>query len=253
MLVSTRILVAALLLCAVQTAGQEDEKPEGVIRYEEKDWNGTIAAFGQVLAADARDETALLYTGKAVLQQERFEEAIPYFERLTQAYPKNPDYWMWLGRAAGLSASRASVFRAKGFVKVLRASFGKALELDPDHAEAHIAMVQFYAEAPFIVGGSMKKSRAEAEAAAQSDKASGDLAWGIYNYFDGEYETARAHLEAARDAEIKMGMAYVFLGRVYAELGLREDAIAALRATFDQDDGASFAREELAKLGAETE
>ncbi len=243
----------SIVLCVLSSFSDPGARPAGLERYENKDWQGAIDSFSSILAKSPNDETALFYTAKAVLQQERFEEALPYFERLTDRHPDNADYWMWLGRAAGLSASRASVFRAKRFVNVLKDAFGKALALDPDHGPTHVGLVQFYAEAPFIVGGSMKKARAEADAAKAADTAYGDMAWGIYYTLDEEYDSALEHLTAACDAGIQEGMAYVFLGKAYAASGDREKAIAALNLTFEQDDGASFAREELAKLGVDPE
>lgn len=243
----TWIVLVAVAIVGSAVADTVDP-PLGVQRYDAGDWHAAVEALEPVLASDPDNETALFYSGKATLQQERFEEAIPYFERLTAAYPDNADYWMWLGRAAGLSASRASVFRAKRFVNRLKDAFGKALEIDPQHGPTHVALVQFYAEAPFIVGGSMRKARAHAEAAEDGSQMYGDMAWGIYYSFEREYEKALEHLQAAVDAGIPEGMAYVFLGRTYAALGEREKAIAALEKTFDQNDGASFAREALAEL-----
>lgn len=248
-----RIFSVCVALFAFSGLGfaDSDETPIGLQRYETGDWSGTVEAFEPVLASDPVNETALFYTGKAILQQERFEQAIPYFERLTTAYPDTADYWMWLGRAAGLSASEASVFRAKRFVNVLKEAFGRALEIEPFHGPTQVALVQFYAEAPFIVGGSMRRARAHAEAAAEGSEAYGDMAWGIYYTYERDYDKALEHLTAATDAGIGEGMAYVFLGRTYAALGDEEKAVAAYERTFEQDDGASFARAELAGLRGE--
>lgn len=243
------LTVAGAMVAAAVLAGAAEGSP-GLECYKSKDWAGAIAAFEPVLAADPTNEEALFYTGKAILQQERFEEALPYFERLTAAHPDNADYWMWLGRAAGLSASEASVFRAKRFVNVMKDAFDRALSIDPGHGPTLIALVQFYAEAPFIVGGSMRKSRRHAERAADADPVYGEMAWGVYYTYEEEYEKALAHLKAATEAGIEEGMAYVFLGRVYAALGDRDRAVAAYEQTFSQDDGASFARKELAALRA---
>jgi tetratricopeptide (TPR) repeat protein len=47
------------------------------------------------------------------------------------------------------------------------------VELDPENVEARLSMMEFYLQAPSIVGGDLTKARAEAEAAARIDPVQG--------------------------------------------------------------------------------
>jgi tetratricopeptide (TPR) repeat protein len=68
-----------------------------------------------------------------------------------------------LGRIYGEKADRAGFLSAAGLAKKVRASFERAVELDPRSWEARTDLAEFYLEAPGIVGGGKDKARAEAD------------------------------------------------------------------------------------------
>ena len=74
---------------------------------------------------------------------------------------------MWLGRALGEKASRASFLTAYSLGKRVRAEFEQAVQLDPRNAGALSDLGVFYKDAPGIVGGGTDKAEA---IAAQLDK-----------------------------------------------------------------------------------
>lgn len=74
---------------------------------------------------------------------------------------------MWLGRALGEKASRASFLSAYSLGKQVRSEFEKAVQLDGHNAGALSDLGDFYKDAPSIVGGGLDKATA---IAAQLDK-----------------------------------------------------------------------------------
>jgi tetratricopeptide (TPR) repeat protein len=74
---------------------------------------------------------------------------------------------MWLGRALGEKASRASFLTAYSLGKRVRGEFEQAVQLDPQNADALSNLGEFYKDAPGIVGGGTDKAEA---IAAQLDK-----------------------------------------------------------------------------------
>ena len=74
---------------------------------------------------------------------------------------------MWLGRALGEKADRASFLSAYSLGKRVRSEFEQAVALDPRNAGALSDLGQFYKDAPGIVGGGLDKAEA---IAAQLDK-----------------------------------------------------------------------------------
>lgn len=74
----------------------------------------------------------------------------------------NSNYHMWLGRALGEKASRASFLSAFSLGKKVLAEFQTAARLDPHNAEALSDLGSFYVEAPAIVGGGLNKAESVA-------------------------------------------------------------------------------------------
>jgi tetratricopeptide (TPR) repeat protein len=95
---------------------------------------------------------------------------------------QSSSYHLWLGRALGERASRASFLSAYSLAKRVRAEFEQAVQLNPRNAEALAALAQFYVEAPAVVGGGIDKAVATA---AQLDR----------------IDPARAHVLRGRIAE----------------------------------------------------
>lgn len=80
---------------------------------------------------------------------------------------QNSDFHLWLGRALGEKADRASFLTAYSLAKRVRSEFELAVQLDPRNAEALADLGEFYYNAPSIVGGGTDKAQA---VAAQLDK-----------------------------------------------------------------------------------
>jgi tetratricopeptide (TPR) repeat protein len=80
---------------------------------------------------------------------------------------RNSDDHLWLGRALGEKASRASFMSAYSLAKRVRAEFEEAARLNPRNVEALAALGEFYEQAPGVVGGGIDKSET---VAAQLDK-----------------------------------------------------------------------------------
>jgi hypothetical protein len=77
---------------------------------------------------------------------------------------------MWLGRALGEKASRASFLSAYSLGKRVRGEFEEAVRLNSRNAEALADLGEFYYSAPGVVGGGDDKAEG---VAAQLDKVDG--------------------------------------------------------------------------------
>lgn len=84
---------------------------------------------------------------------------------------RNSEYHMWLGRALGEKADRASFLNAFSLGKRVRVEFEVAVQLDPRNAEALSDLGEFYYDAPSIVGGGVDKARAVASQLDRVDPA----------------------------------------------------------------------------------
>ncbi len=93
---------------------------------------------------------------------DQFDPAADHCEKAARLDPQNARYHLWLGRAIGERASRASFLSAFSLAKRTREEFEKAVQLDPKDGEALADLGQFYQEAPGAVGGGIDKAESVA-------------------------------------------------------------------------------------------
>ena len=91
---------------------------------------------------------------------EQWEGAARECQQAVSRDDQNSMNHLWLGRAQGELADRASFVSAYGLAKHARAEFERAVELDPGNAEALADLGEFYSEAPGVVGGGSDKASA---------------------------------------------------------------------------------------------
>lgn len=101
------------------------------------------------------------------LTLEQWDAAANECEQAVRLDGQNSDYHLWLGRALGEKADRASFLTAYSLAKRTRAEFEEAVRLNPRNAEALSDLGEFYRDAPGVVGGGMDKAEG---IAAQLDK-----------------------------------------------------------------------------------
>ena len=98
---------------------------------------------------------------------EQWDAAASECEQAVRLDVENSDDHLWLGRALGEKADRASFLTAFSLAKRTRAEFEEAVRLNPRNADALSDLGDFYREAPGVVGGGVDKAQA---IAAQLDK-----------------------------------------------------------------------------------
>jgi tetratricopeptide (TPR) repeat protein len=122
---------------------------------------GSLPQAGAQLAEAQNLECRVHYT----LQQ--WNAAVDECEQAVRLDDQNSNYHLWLGRALGEKADRASFMIAYSLAKRVRTEFETAVSLDPRNDEALSALGDFYKDAPGVVGGGIDKA---VGIAAQLDK-----------------------------------------------------------------------------------
>ena len=123
-----------------------------------------LAQLQQQVARRPQDAEANNLLCRAYLMMEEWDRGISACERARNLDPQNSLYYLWLGRIYGGKADRVGPFSALGLAKKVRASFERAVELNPKSWEARSDLAEFYRDAPSIVGGGKDKAREQAEA-----------------------------------------------------------------------------------------
>ncbi len=93
-----------------------------------------------------------------------------------EANPKDAELFKVAGDIYAVRAQNASLFSAPGLAKRCVKSYEAAVELAPNDDRYRMALMQFYAFAPGIVGGSKKKAAAQLNAIESNNPVSGIVA-----------------------------------------------------------------------------
>jgi tetratricopeptide (TPR) repeat protein len=115
---------------------------------------------------------------RQLLGQNRVGDAVGVGERASKAYPDDARVWMWLGRAYGRKAIEANLLARASWAGKTREAWEKAVALDPNNLEARFDLMQYYLQAPAMLGGGLDKAKAQADAIATIRPAYGQLAQG---------------------------------------------------------------------------
>ena len=121
--------------------------------------------------------SALFNSGRDAYRQGNFDKAAEQLEQAVKQEPNNADYHFWLGVTYGAQAQKASIFKAPGLAKKTRAEFERAVQLDPNHIEARLALLDYYSIAPGIMGGDMDKAVEQANEIKKRDSLEGHRAF----------------------------------------------------------------------------
>jgi tetratricopeptide (TPR) repeat protein len=121
-----------------------------------------FAAHGQP-ATDTAGAHAAFLLGKAAVQARRVDEAVKEMERAVALDSANWEYHMWLGHAYVRQIGVVNFLKKPLVGRRMGAQYNKAVELAPENVEAAEARLDFYLNAPGIVGGGVDKADAEAK------------------------------------------------------------------------------------------
>jgi tetratricopeptide (TPR) repeat protein len=89
---------------------------------------------------------------------EQWDAAASECQEAVRLEGQNSGYHLWLGRALGEKADRASFMSAYALGKRVRMEFEEAVRLNPRNAEALADLGEFYYAAPGVVGGGTGKA-----------------------------------------------------------------------------------------------
>jgi tetratricopeptide (TPR) repeat protein len=152
------------------------------------------ASKGQLLNLHQKkrtDHQTAYYLGRIATIEKEHDQAIEYFQQASDLQPQNSKYHLWLGRAYGVKAIEANIFKKAILAGRVKDEMEKAVALDPENIEARKDLLRFYSMAPGVMGGSEEKALEQADEIKKRDEVEGILAVGqIYlmkkNYLKAE-------------------------------------------------------------------
>jgi len=135
---------------------------------------------------------------------ENYKAASFEFVRAVELRPTEPENFVWLGRAYGRRAERATGFAKIGafsLARKIRSCFESAVEVGPDYLPALESLLYFYIDAPGIVGGGVGKALPIAERISKISAARGLQARAAIHRERKELEQAESLLREAIEVD----------------------------------------------------
>jgi tetratricopeptide (TPR) repeat protein len=173
---SPALLLAALLLTSAPATAAEGAAAQGIELFKA----GRAAEAKKVLEpwakAHPKDAEAAYYLGRSFFSLRDYPQAIEWLEKATELAPRNAEYQLWLGRSSGRSAQASGPLKAMGLAKRCLKAYEKSVALDPNLLDAREDLMQYYLQAPGMMGGSVEKAKEQAAEIVKRDPVRGAIA-----------------------------------------------------------------------------
>lgn len=187
-------------LAAVNTALQAGEADQA------------LSLLSGLPASDAASADAHNLRCRVYFTLEQFDSAVKECEQAVQLDGQNSNNHMWLGRALGEKAGKASFMSAYGLAKRTREEFEQSTQLNPRNAEALADLGEFYNSAPGVVGGGMGKASGVASQLDKVDPARAHELRARIAESNKDYTTAEREFHAAISASAHPAFQWMTLG-----------------------------------------
>ena len=193
-----RLLAIACLMMAAQAGANEYRALFKASKFAEAE-----RAADARLASEPANADALIAKSRAILgagPDTRIEQAVKLGEQCVATYPQLSNCYLAYGNALGTKAISAGIMSAMGYAGKIRDAFKKAVELDPNNIEARFSLLQYYMQAPSIVGGGSGKARDLVSQTATVSPDASRLMGAMLDMSDDAYAKAEAAVLAVRPA-----------------------------------------------------
>lgn len=204
--------------------------------------------------AKANPKNAEIWTllTRARLQSSKGAAAVSAGEQAVKLAPNSAQAHLWLGNAYGSQIGKVGMLSKMSMAPKLRDAFEAAVKHDPSLTEARNALIEFYLQAPSMVGGGIDKARAQAVAIAKYDRFASLRA-----------ETRIAMHEKNWNQAIKFGEAGLALKPtdsamrqqlivLYQEASRWPEAYAAIKKWLTESPESNVAHYQMGRLAAES-
>lgn len=175
LITSLRPLLLGCCLALIALPAFAKTLPEVQAMVESKS-PAALAAADALVKTTPNDANAWVMLVRARLQARQAEKAIAAGQKATALDPGNAQAFYWLGNAYGNRIGEVGMLSKMSLAPKLRDAFEQAVRLDPALIDARNALIEFYLQAPEMMGGGIDKARVQANAIGKYDRARGLMA-----------------------------------------------------------------------------
>jgi tetratricopeptide (TPR) repeat protein len=200
--------------------------------------------------ANPKSAEAFILLTRARLQAGNSELAVDSAEKAASIAPTNAQAQFWLGNAYGSHIGKVGMLSKMSLAPKLRDAFEATIRLDPNNLDARESILQYYLQAPSVVGGGKDKALVQVKEIAKRDVARGHLAQAQIYLADKNTAAALKSYEAAYAAKPSDASIRLALGIGYQQANRWNDAFKHFRAWAAQDDKAGVAWYQIGRSSA---
>ena len=262
--ISQALFAVVLVLWVMPAAADSAKEMLAAGRIDE-----AIAALNGRLSSAPTDAESSNLLCRSYFALEDWDRAESACKRAVALDSNNSRFHLWLGRVYGEKADRANFLSAASLAGKTRDEFQRAVQLDPNDADARLDLAEYYFEAPGIVGGGQDKAREQAKLIGKINAAKEHWVYGRIAEKNKDWPTAereyRQMVEAGKgDAEGWMNLGFFYRNRKrysdmeqafvkmnQAPMPHREVLVEAANSLLRTDRAFSFAIELLRRYFAE--
>jgi len=165
--------------------------------YEKGKFAQAASVFQQLSTSAPASAEVWVWLSKSRLKAREWDKAVQAMEKAVQLQPVNAEYYLLLGRACGSRASHSNFLMAIGWARRVVKEFETARKLAPEDIEVRFDLLDYYLNAPGIVGGGREKAEAEAQAITRLNPKKGYLARATIHIKNKKWDLARKELAQA--------------------------------------------------------
>jgi len=163
-------IVKALLLAGmiVVVSPVQAKSDAAQLAFQAKDYSQAIRLFEKQLEQDDNKVVAHLYLAKIAVKNEVLDLAEEHILDASGLIEDNPqkaldkniqaEVFHWQGTIMEMQAENSNIFSMRGYAKKSLKGYLKAIELSPKNLEYRKSLINFYLEAPSLLGGDLDKA-----------------------------------------------------------------------------------------------
>jgi tetratricopeptide (TPR) repeat protein len=156
------------------------------------------------------------------------DSAAKFFEAATKSNPRSSAAFLWLGNSLGQQALAGNMMVKARLATKIRDAYLEAVRLDGSNLDARDGLMQYYAQAPSMMGGDTAKAREQAEIIARSNPFRGLSALITVASSRGDKAAVERYLTQATTQFPDSVLGWANLTAVQADAGRVADAFATI-------------------------
>jgi tetratricopeptide (TPR) repeat protein len=158
-----RAIIGSVGLLASQVLSAESamqkELEQGVAYFHDAQYTRALSTFEKLDSSRGSNAEINYYYALSLLKTEQPEPAIEAMKRATNLAPGNADYRFALGLIYAARMAELNLFRAALMIGSAKEAFSAAVELNPNHVGATMALADFLLDVPSAMGGNRKEAQ----------------------------------------------------------------------------------------------